>query len=276
MTLTGVASLGGMRIPSRLIPLALVTAAALALAPSPASAAGAYNDFDCKPSRAHPHPVVLVHGTFASAGLNWGYIAPKLTAKGYCVFALDYGVRNGVGATDDIRRSAAQLRAYVNRVRRATGARRVQIVGHSQGGMMPRYYLRFLGGARYTDDLIGMAPSNHGTKTAEGLRAPACPACEQQGTDSAFLRKLNRGREVERGVDYTVVQTRHDTTVVPYTSAFLDGPRSQVTNVLLQRACRDNASTHVTVAVDPVVVQWILNALERDGPADPRFNPRCG
>ena len=261
-----------MRIP---LIAAVVAVAATVLAPSPAAAAGGYNDFDCKPSRSHPHPVVLVHGTFANAELNWSYVAPRLTARGYCVFALDYGATNGVGATGDIARSAAELRTYVNRVRRATGARRVQIVGHSQGGMMPRYYLRFLGGARYVEELVGLAPSNHGTKTAEGGDYPNCRACEQQATSSPFLRKLNRGREVERGVDYTVVQTKRDETVVPYTSAFLDGPKSQVTNILLQRACRQNAASHASVAFDPVVVQWILNALERNGPANPRFKPRC-
>jgi triacylglycerol lipase len=266
-----------MRIPRSLplLALALVSAVA-ALAPASASAAGAYNDFDCQPSRSRPLPVVLVHGTFANGDLNWAYIAPKLVDAGYCVFALDYGVRNGVGGTADIRKSAAELRAYVTRVRRATGARRVQMVGHSQGGMMPRYYLRFLGGARYVEELVAIAPSNHGTKTAEGVSPDVCPACAQQATNSSFLRKLNRGRDVEKGVDYTVVQTRHDTTIVPYRSAFLSGPRAQVTNVLLQRACPRNASTHVTVVVDPVVVQWIRNALERPGPANPRFTPRCG
>jgi triacylglycerol esterase/lipase EstA (alpha/beta hydrolase family) len=253
----------------------LLTIAFLALCafPASASAAGAYNDFDCKPSAANPRPVVLVHGTFATAQLNWsGFVAPKLVDDGWCVFALDYGNR----ATGDIRKSAAELRTYVNRVRRATGAKKVLMVGHSQGGMMPRYYLRFLGGARYVEELVALSPSNHGTKVAEGANTPGCPACEQQGTNSPFLRKLNRGREVEKGVDYTVIQTKKDTTVVPYTSAFLDGPKSQVTNVLLQRACPDNAASHAGMAFDPVALQWIRNALKRPGPANPRFKPRCG
>jgi triacylglycerol esterase/lipase EstA (alpha/beta hydrolase family) len=252
----------------------ILTIAFLALCafPASASAAGAYNDFDCKPARANPRPVVLVHGTFATAQLNWsGYVAPKLVDDGWCVFALDYGNR----ATGDIRKSAAQLRTYVNRVRRATGAKKVLMVGHSQGGMMPRYYLRFLGGARYVEELVALSPSNHGTKIAEGVNTPRCPACAQQGTNSPFLRKLNRGREVEKGVDYTVIQTKKDTTVVPYTSAFLDGPKSQVTNVLLQRACPDNVTSHAGMAFDPVALQWIRNALERSGPANPRFKPHC-
>ena len=252
----------------------LLTIAVLALCafPASASAAGAYNDFDCKPSAAHPRPVVLVHGTFATAQLNWsGYVAPRLVGDGWCVFALDYGNR----ATGDIRKSAAQLRTYVNRVRRATGAKKVLMVGHSQGGMMPRYYLRFLGGARHVEELVALAPSNHGTKIAEGANTPGCPACEQQGTNSPFLRRLNRRREVEKGVDYTVIQTKKDTTVVPYTSAFLDGPRAQVTNVLVQRACPKNEASHAGMAFDPVALQWIRNALERSGPANPRFKPRC-
>ena len=251
-----------------------LTIAVLALCafPASASAAGAYNDFDCKPSAKHPRPVVLVHGTFATAALNWsGYVAPRLVDDGWCVFALDYGNR----ATGDIRKSAAQLRTYVNRVRRATGAKKVLMVGHSQGGMMPRYYLRFLGGARHVEELVALAPSNHGTKIAEGANTPGCPACEQQGTNSPFLRRLNRGREVEKGVDYTVIQTKKDTTVVPYTSAFLDGPRAQVTNVLVQRACPKNKASHAGMAFDPVALQWIRNALERSGPANPRFKPRC-
>jgi|tagenome__1003787_1003787.scaffolds.fasta_scaffold20617351_1 triacylglycerol esterase/lipase EstA (alpha/beta hydrolase family) len=260
----------------RVLTTLLAACALVALVPGSASAAGGYNDFHCKTTKKRPLPVVLVHGTFADAALNWSYVAPRLARAGYCVFALDYGVVKGVGATGDIPKSAAELRAYVNRVRRATGAKRVQIVGHSQGGMMPRYYLRFLGGARYVEELVALSPSNHGTKVAEGIDTPDCPACEQQATNSPLLRKLNRGHEVEKGVDYTVVQTKLDQTVVPYTSAFLEGPRAQVTNVLVQRACPKNTASHASMAFDPVALQWIRNALDHSGPANPRFNPRCG
>ena len=263
-----------MRLHSILLTLTAFLAVT-AFAPASASAAGAYNDFDCKPSRSKPKPVVLVHGTFANARVNWFYMGPELAKRGWCVFALDYGRRFGVGATGDIRASARQLARYVTRVRRATGARRVKLVGHSQGGMMPRWYLRYLRGRRYADELIALAPSNHGTTRAVGTSYEACPACAQQATNSAFLRKLNRGREVERGVDYTVIQTRYDNTVVPYRSAFLRGPRAQLTNVLLQRRCPENRANHGSVAFDPLVRQWVVHALRRNGPADPRFRPNC-
>ena len=47
----------------------------------------------------------------------------------------------------------------------------MSLVGHSQGGMMPRYYLKFLGGVGKVDDLVGLVPSNHGTDdTGPGTR----------------------------------------------------------------------------------------------------------
>jgi triacylglycerol esterase/lipase EstA (alpha/beta hydrolase family) len=94
----------------------------------------------------------------------------------------------GVYATGPIEGSAGQLSSFVDRVLSATGASQVDIVGHSQGGMMPRYYLKNLGGATKVHTRVGLAPSNHGT-TLDGLFTLAshfpganasfadCPAC---------------------------------------------------------------------------------------------------
>jgi triacylglycerol lipase len=159
----------------------------------------------------------------------------------------------------------------------ATGAARVSLVGHSQGGMMPRYYLKFLGGTAEVDDLVGLSPSNHGTSTpgallAEGLLA--CVSCGQQRAGSAFLANLNAGDETPGDVSYTVVQTRYDEVVVPYTSAFLAaGPNT--TNVLLQARCPLDFSEHPGIIYDPVALRWIKNAVGRPGPADPAFRPSC-
>ena len=99
---------------------------------------------------------------------------------------------------DPIEDSAAQLKAFVDKVLAATGAAKVSMVGHSQGGMMPRYYIKFLGGASKVDDLVGLAPSNHGTANPL-LLTPGlgylCPSCLQQKTGSAFLTHLNAGDE---------------------------------------------------------------------------------
>jgi triacylglycerol esterase/lipase EstA (alpha/beta hydrolase family) len=105
--------------------------------------------------------VILVHGTFEDMSDNWQALSPRLVNNGYCVFALNYGSFGGSGqvgiyATGEIAHSAEELCAFVDQVLAATHARKVDLVGHSQGGMMPRYYLRFLGGAAKVHTLVGL------------------------------------------------------------------------------------------------------------------------
>ena len=239
------------------------------------------NDFSCRPTAAHPRPVVLVHGTFANRAGSWQAIAPLLHNAGYCVFALNYGGHLGSGALGiyaigDIRRSARQLASFVERVRSATGARTVDLVGHSQGGMMPRWYLRFLGGADRVGTLVGLSPSNHGT-TLGGLTVLArffpaanafvgvlCPACRQQRRGSRLLARLNAGGDTVPGPAYTVVQTAFDEVVTPYRSAFLAGPG--VTNVRLQDECALDHGEHLSMPYDHIAAAHVLTALD---PAHP-------
>jgi triacylglycerol lipase len=232
------------------------------------------NKWSCKPSAAHPYPVVLVHGTLFDKTLTWNLMAPVLEHAGYCVFALDYGNRG----TQEIAQSAVELKAFIQRVLQATGSARVDLVGHSQGGMMPRYYIKFLGGAAHVHDLIGLAPSNHGTTNP--LAAPLgqyadCVACTEQVAGSPFLAKLNAGDQTPPPVNYTVIETSHDEIVTPYQSAFLPPEGGRVTNVLLQDDCPLDLSEHVAITDDPVAIQWVLNALSSNGPADPTFKPDC-
>jgi pimeloyl-ACP methyl ester carboxylesterase len=158
------------------------------------------NNFACRPTPAHPYPVILLPGTSESAAEEFQALSPMLFNAGYCVFALDYGQIGGSGpyAVGDIPTSAGQLATFVDQVLDATHAHQVDIVGHSQGGMMPRWYIKFLGGAPKVHMLVGLAPSNHGTSTASpqdlqalGLTAPAWG---EQWTNSTFMAQLNAGR----------------------------------------------------------------------------------
>ena len=226
----------------------------------------------CRPPAQHPDPVVLVPGTFDAT--SWGTLAPALAQRGYCVFTMQYGN----AGTGDIVRSAHQLARFVDRLLKRTGAKKVAIVGHSEGGLMPRYYLKFLGGAGKVSDLVGLAPSNHGTTSPMALVGAwnGCTACAQQvAWGSAFLDRLNAGSETPGPVDYTSVETQYDQVVLPYTSAFLSGPRARVTNITLQARCPSDMVGHLGITTDPVALQWVENALGRDGPANAAFVPVC-
>jgi triacylglycerol esterase/lipase EstA (alpha/beta hydrolase family) len=256
---------------------------------SPKATPPGANNWSCKPSAAHPRPVILVHGTFGDMSDSWQALSPLLYDNGYCVFALNYGSYNGSGtvgiyATGPIAKSAGQLSRFVNRVLTATGASKVDLVGHSQGGMMPRYYIKHLGGASKVHTLVGLAPSNHGT-TLNGIFTLAryfpgsnavltdCPACQEQEAGSAFITSLNAGGETNTAVRYTVIESDNDEVVTPYTSAFLK-PASgaqNVTNILLQNQCSLDQGEHLSMPYDHIADADVLTALD---PAHPR-HPAC-
>jgi triacylglycerol lipase len=224
----------------------------------------------CTPSARHPYPVILVPGTIVVT--TWNVLGPALARHGYCVYRFEYG-NDGTG---EIGKSARSLARFIDDVLARTHAHKVSIVGHSQGGMMPRYYIQFLGGASKVEDLIGLSPSNHGTvNMAIAATGAQCEACIEQLWGSAFLKRLNRPPVTPGPVDYTVVQTLDDVVLVPYTSAFLGGPSSRVTNVTLQVDCPTDYVTHLGMPSDRVALQWVENALARTGPADPNFTPVC-
>ncbi|WP_418909212.1 esterase/lipase family protein [Glutamicibacter endophyticus] len=245
------------------------------------------NDWGCKPSDAHPYPVILVPGTFETMLKNWSTLSPVLKSQGYCVYSLNYGVRNHLPASGPIRESAKELADFVDRVRQATGARKVDLVGHSQGGMMPRWYLGFLGGAKYVNQLIGIAPSNHGTRgvlmpSAEGAllvdtASVICDACADQKAGSEFMQELNSIGDTVPGPVYTVITTKYDEVVTPYRSQFLAGHERQVTNLVLQDLCPLDFFEHDQTPNDPVVHRLVSHALaQQNAPADPDFQPNCG
>lgn len=257
--------------------VAVVPAATTAQAAETAAApSSGWNDYSCKPSAAHPRPVVLVHGTFANSVDNWLGLAPYLKGRGYCVFSLDYGQLPGVPffhALGPIDKSAEQLSAYVDKVLAATGAAEADLVGHSQGGMMPRYYLKFLGGAGKVNALVGIAPNNHGTTLsgltnllpyfpgAEDLLSAATPALAQQVVGSDFMTKLNAGGDTVPGVRYTVIATKYDEVVTPWRTQFLTGP--DVKNVLIQDLCAVDISEHALIGItDRIAFHEVANALD--------------
>jgi triacylglycerol lipase len=229
------------------------------------------NDWDCAPTAERPYPAVIVHGTFGDQKSLLDNLSYALKRDGFCVYALDYGNR----ATGPIEDSAAELDRFVDKVLAATGAAKVELVGHSQGGMMPRYYIKNLGGSATVEDLVGLSPSNHGTTVQGGFDTSAmCYACAQQAAGSDFLTVLNNPDETPGLVDYTQVSTKYDEVVVPYTSAFLEtGAHS--TNITLQDRCPADASEHLTIPMDPQAIKWVLNAFRRVGPADPNAVIGC-
>ncbi len=224
-------------------------------------------------------PVLLVHGTNVTAEENWSYLyRPALKKLGVpsCM------VRLPSRATDDIQTNAEYVVWAVREMYRRAG-RPISIVGASQGGMLPRWALRFWSGLRpMVDDVIGLAASNHGTSEFGGCATKGCrPAEIQQHESSAFMAALNSGQETYSGISYTNIYTRHDQVVMPNAddagSSSLHGGGGRIANIAIQEVCPQALAEHILLgAIDVYGFALVRDALEHDGPADVRRLTRRG
>ena len=241
------------------------------------------NDFTCKP-RKGTHPVVLIPGTTEDAFTTWSYYGPRMQAAGLCVYTFNYNpmthpLVEAVSTTGNIYSTAAFMAHFVDKVLKSTGADKVDLVGHSQGGgPLPRAYIKYYGGNKKVNHLIGIVPSNKGTSilgmekflnksgrpantivgtVAKFLNMESVP---QQLQGSTFLKELNAGGMTAPGVKYTVVATRFDNRVFPWTNALIPEPGAK--NIVIQDVCPLDHSAHTNITYDPMTYQVVANALE--------------
>ena len=251
------------------------------------------NDWDCELTPEHPRPVILVHGTFLNRQDSWGYMAPALANEGYCVYALTYGEHseapwplNALGGVLPMEESAAELAEFVDRVRGATGAEKVDLVGYSQGTIMPAVYVNDMGGAEYVENYIGLGSVWRGSTAfflsqifdgfeTVGLRdelegfvqTVGCGACNQVLAGSEFFHELwADGTPYHPDVTYTNIVSRYDEVVTPYTSGIVEAPNA--TNHVVQDYCEQDFSEHVAIAASPVSRDLVLKALDPTTPRD--------
>lgn len=255
----------------------------------PDAAPAGSNDWNCQPSAAHPRPVVLVHGTFANQFNSYAFLSPKLKQQGYCVFSLNYGATDtpaslapGVFGLGPTMESAAELAAFVERVRTATGSSKVDLVGYSQGAIVARGYLKFFGGADAANPannkvrrVVSYAGTNHGT-TLSGLATLAStlnllgitgqlvgPSLAEQTIGSAYLTALNSGGDTMPGIDYTILTTKYDKISTPYRNSFLTaGPGATVKNIVVQDGCLIDFSSHLSLPYSLRASDYTLKALD--------------
>ena len=215
-------------------------------------------------------PVLFIHGTLAdpTVQFSWNYQrAFDANHRPYCLLTMPNR------ATSDIQVSAEYV-VYAIRTMHQHSGHQVDIIGHSQGGMIGRWATRFWPDTRpMVDDIVGLAPSNHGINPA--FCQLACqPSLWQQSIGSQFLTALNASQETFTGISYTVIYTHLDERVTPNLddnglSALHTGP-GQIRNVATQDICATNTADHLTLGTyDPVGYALAINAIDHFGPADP-------
>jgi pimeloyl-ACP methyl ester carboxylesterase len=152
------------------------------------------------------NPVILLHG-FAMNRTNWIWLGRRLAARGIGPL---YGT--SYFSPQPVRRSAQQLADYIESVRAQERAQRVDIVAHSLGGTVARYYIERLGGARHVHRLVTIGSPHRGTAVAHF--GPLIPSARDSRIDSPLYAEM--GPVIAReGLMYTSIWSRSDAIIEP-------------------------------------------------------------
>jgi hypothetical protein len=222
-------------------------------------------------AHASRNPVLLIPGTNLDPGPNfsWNY-ERALAAMGwpYCAVTLPDHTLGDIQV-------AGEYVVYALRTMARSAGRKVDVLGYSQGGMLPRWALRFWPDTRrLVGDAVGLDPSNHGTVVADAACKNPCPPADwQQASAARFMGALNSRAETFGGIDYTVIYSHTDEVVVPNFdaggSSSLHTGGGRIANIAVQEICPNDASDHLAMgSYDPVGYALAVDALTHSGTAD--------
>ena len=244
---------------------------------------------DCRPSREHPRPVVLLHGTGMNGLNTWSTLAPVLKAQGYCVFAPTYGAGLGAPTIGGVRRlrgdSSLEVAALVDEVRKQTGAEQVDLVGHSLGGPVAAHVAKVLRpGDVSTVVFVASYWMRPGTTTVSNW--PQFRHLEESGmlSEAIAMGPVLSGVDLVRpselideiwaggspyleDVSYRSIASTADE-VFPPQFSFAGVPGGD--DVVLQDGCPQNGTGHMTAPSDPRAIDLVLGALDPANEATPR------
>jgi triacylglycerol lipase len=167
-------------------------------------------------------PVLLIYGFFQHRRIL-RILCERFKRDGFSVFTIHLGGLLNTFNTDGIPDLARLVSKEVEALCRDLGICRLAIVGHSEGGLVARYYVKRLGGHRRVTHLVTLGTPHHGTPVAYlGILALGVLARSvwQMTPMSPFIRELKRGR-FPVASKLTSIYTKDDR-VAPYPCCMLE------------------------------------------------------
>ncbi|MCS6912077.1 MAG: alpha/beta fold hydrolase [Myxococcales bacterium] len=196
----------------------------------------------------HP-PVLLIHGFLGTRGSMF-MVEQRLIQDGFCVISFNLGVLN----VRDIRASAFLIHRKIQSVLEQTGVRRIDIVGHSMGGLIGLYYVKRLGGHRRVRRLVMLGSPVHGTWSAllgVATMGLVSTSSWQLLPGSSFLRELHQG-PLPDDVEYFTIAAERDW-LCPPTATRLEGAHAMTVQL-----------GHSSLVVSEEVYRKVLWALRKE------------
>ena len=206
------------------------------------------------PTEAKP-PVVLLHGFIDNRSV-FVLLRRSLAQHGHRqVESLNYSP-----LTCDIRTAAELLGRHIEEICERTGSREVDIVGHSLGGLIARYYVQRLGGDLRVRTLVTLGTPHSGTAVVP--LASAHPIVRQMRPGSPVIEELTRPAPGCR-THFVSFWSDLDHLMEPLETACIDHPDLIAQNVQV------SGIGHLALPVHPAVATGIRQALDTPLPKTP-------
>ncbi|MFI9242478.1 esterase/lipase family protein [Streptomyces sp. NPDC053086] len=199
-------------------------------------------------------PVVLLHGFIDNRSV-FVLLRRALAQHGrQRVESLNYSP-----LTCDIRIAAELLGRHIDEICERTGSAQVDIVGHSLGGLIARYYVQCLGGDLRVRTLVTLGTPHSGTRVAP--LADAHPIVRQMRPGSAVIKEL-AGPAPGCRTRFVSFWSDLDSLMDPLESACVEHPDLDARNV------RVTGIGHLALPVHPAVATGIREALDAPHPGE--------
>ncbi|MEU1848012.1 alpha/beta fold hydrolase [Streptomyces sp. NPDC019990] len=206
------------------------------------------------PREAKP-PVVLLHGFIDNRSV-FVLLRRNLAQHGrQQIESLNYSP-----LTCDIRAAAELFGRHIEEVCERTGAEQVDVVGHSLGGLIARYYVQCLGGDVRVRTLVTLGTPHSGTRVAP--LADAHPIVRQMRPGSPVLEELARPAPGCR-THFVGFWSDLDSVMDPVETARIDHPDLTAQNVHV------SGIGHLALPVHPAVADHIRQILDTSHPGEP-------
>lgn len=166
--------------------------------------------------------VILLHGIFGQRHVYWNVFRRRLAKSGFrhheCI--IPYGMLG------DLRLAAGYLKEKVDATLRHDEAGKVDLVCHSAGGLVARYYLMYLDGAKNVGTVVTMGTPHQGTYLSYLLPGPMVAIARQTRPGSHFIEEISQPGAVPPGIKFFNIWSPVDGVVLPHHNSKLAGTRA--------------------------------------------------
>ncbi|OVE81112.1 hypothetical protein BVY03_04660 [bacterium K02(2017)] len=202
------------------------------------------------------NPILMIYG-FGATRRTLAILENRLKADGFTIFSFNLGGVFGTFNTSSIEETARYIDKKIERVYKKHKFKgKLTILGHSKGGLIGQYYIKFLRGTKRVKAFVTIGTPHNGTPWA--LLASYTPvtlilkSLKQMSPMHGFIKKL-KDKAFPKSIKVFSIYSKDDT-VCPFPTAVLD-EKSNIKNIEL------SGVTHAELLIKKTAYNAIKHAL---------------